>query len=116
GDEFVDRGVDRRVLAADTGTGEEPGEEEVPGCERECRRHSGDQVETQGDDEQLLPAEPVGELAEEERPQAGADDVDRPGQADLCRADVQTGPVLGEPGSDTADHRDLETVEDPDTA
>ena len=43
-DEFVDRGVDRGVLAADAGTGEEPGDEEVPRRERECRCHRCGQV------------------------------------------------------------------------
>src|SRR5699024_9015663 len=82
-DEFVDRGVHRRVLSTDAGTGEEADEEEVPGGEGERCGDRGHQIEDQGDDEQLAASEAVGELAEDDRADAGAEDVDRAGGADV---------------------------------
>jgi len=67
-DQLVDRRVDRRVLAADARAGEEAGRVEVPGGEREGGGDRGQDVDAEGDQEQLLAAEPVGELAEEEGP------------------------------------------------
>ena len=57
---------------------------EVPrGVHREGREHGGDRVDAERDQEQLLPAEPVGELAEEQGADARAGDVRRSGDADL---------------------------------
>ena len=50
-----------------------------------------DEVDAEGDEEQLLAAEPVGELAEEQRADAGAGDVDRPGQADVGAGHAEPG-------------------------
>jgi hypothetical protein len=67
GDQLVDGGVDRGVLAADAGAGEEAGDEEVERGGRERRRDGGHEVEPERDREQLLAPVAVGELAEEER-------------------------------------------------
>ena len=87
GDQFVDRGVDCRVFAADAGAGEEAHHEEVPGRKGERGRDSGREVDRQGEHEQLLATEAVGQLAEEQRAQAGARDVDGCGHTDLGGAD-----------------------------
>src|SRR5699024_5342499 len=100
GDELVDRGVDRRVLAADPGAGEEAAEEEVPGGEREGRGDGRHEVEHEGPQEELLAAQPVGELSEEQRAEACADDVDGTGDADLGGADLQAAALLCESGGD----------------
>src|SRR5699024_2626015 len=112
-DEFVDRGVDRRILSADAGTGEEADEEEVPGGEGERCGHRGHQVEDQSDDEQLAAPEAVGELAEDDRADAGTEDVDRAGGADVGGTHLDAAAVFGQACGDVADHRDFEAVEDP---
>ena len=84
-DQFVDGRVDRRVFATDARPREEPGDEEVPRRKSESRCHGGRQINHQGQHEQLLPAEPVGQLAEEQRAEAGTGDVDGGGYADLRR-------------------------------
>jgi hypothetical protein len=67
-DELVDGRVDGRVLAADAGPGEEPAGVEPQRVHRERGQHGRHQVQDQGDDEQLLAPEPVGQVAEEQRP------------------------------------------------
>jgi hypothetical protein len=52
-------------------------------------------------------------VAEEQRSQASARDVDRGGEADLRLGEPDAGAVLGEAARDRADDRDLEAVEDP---
>jgi hypothetical protein len=91
--------------------GDEPGEEEVPRRERERRGHGRDDVDPQGEHEQLLAAEPVGQLAEEQGTQAGPDDIERSGDADAGRGRGDAAAVLGQAGCHRADDRDLETVQ-----
>jgi hypothetical protein len=55
----------------------------------------------------------VGEMAEEQRAQAGAGDVDGGRRADLALRQPDARAVLGEAAGDRADDRDLEAVEDP---
>ena len=80
---------------------------------RERRQHGGDRVDGERDQEQLLPAEPVGELAEEQRAQTGAGDVDRAGHADVGAAEAQAGVGRLQRLGHRADDGDLEPVEDP---
>ena len=54
--------------------------------EGEGRRDGRGDVDAERDQEELLAAEAVGELAEEERADAGAGDVDGGGGADLRRS------------------------------
>ena len=86
------------------------------GRRRERRRDGGHQVDRQGHHEQLLAAEPVGEVAEEQRAEAGAGDVDRGGLADLALGDARARSPSRSGGGDRADDRHLEAVEDPDRA
>jgi hypothetical protein len=74
-----------------------------------------DQVHDQRREEQPLAAEPVCELAEEQRAHARARDVDRPRCQHLAVAEREPAVLLGQPRSDRADDRDLEAVEDPDS-
>ena len=115
GDQLVDRRVDRGVLAADAHAGEEAAHEEVPGVERERGRHRGDQVERERDHEELLAPVAVGELAEEQRAEAGARRR-RARRRSRCRrcVEVDAASGLGQARRDRADDRHLEPVEDPD--
>jgi len=70
GDELVDRGVDRRVLAPDARARDRAGEEEVPGREGERPGHRGGDVDAEREHEELLAPEAVGELSEEQRAEA----------------------------------------------
>ena len=76
---------------------EEPAGEVPRGVHRERRQHGGDRVDAERDQEQLLPAEPVGELAEEQGADAGAGDVDGAGEADVEA--VRPRPVLRAPSA-----------------
>jgi hypothetical protein len=116
GDQLVDGGVDGGVLTADAGAGEEPARE-VPGrVHRERREHGGHGVDAERDEEQLLAAEPVRQLPEEEGPDAGAGHVDGSREADVEARQPQAG-VLGlQCLRHRPDDRDLEPVEDPDGA
>jgi hypothetical protein len=53
-------------------------------------------------------------VAEEERSEARAGDVDRGGGSDLRLRQLDAGALLGQPARDRADDRHLEAVEDPD--
>jgi hypothetical protein len=64
-DELVHGRVDGRVLAADAGPGEELAGVEVGRIPGERGGHRGHEVQDQGDHEQLLAAEPVGQVAED---------------------------------------------------
>ena len=112
-DQLVDRGVDGGVLAADAHAGEEAGAEVPQRRHRERRQHGGDGVDAERDQEELLAAEPVGELTEEERPDAGAGDVHRTGEADVEAAQPEPGVGRLQGLRHRADDRDLEAVEDP---
>ena len=76
----------------------------------------GGDVEAERDQEELLAAEAVGELAEEERADAGSGDVDGGSGADLRRRDRDPAARLRQARGDRADDRHLEAVEDPDRA
>ena len=116
-DQLVDRGVDRRVLAADAESGQEPEQEEPPRREGQRGQRRREQVDAQGDHEQLLAAEPVGEPAEEQRAHAGPSDIDRGAEAgDLGLGDVQPAARLADLPGDVADDGDFQAVEDPDGA
>ena len=74
-DPFLDRRVDRRVLAADAGAGDEAAEGEQGEVVGECGRAGGERVHRQRDPEQALAAPAVGEPAEAERAEHRADQV-----------------------------------------
>ena len=82
-DQLVDGRVDGGVLAADAHAGQEPRAEVPQRRHRERRQHGRDDVDAERDQEELLAPEPVGQLAEEQRSDAGARDVDRARQADV---------------------------------
>ncbi len=113
GDQLVNRRVDGGVFAADPGAGEKACDEEIPRRESECGGNGGDQIHREGQHEEIAPPEAVGQVTKEQRTQAGARDVDRRCHADLCGVEFDTAALLGEAGRHVADHRDLETVEDP---
>jgi hypothetical protein len=62
--------VDRGVLASDARSGDEPAGEAPDRVHREGGEHGARQVDAEGDHEQLLPTEPVGQLPEHERAEA----------------------------------------------
>src|SRR5207245_7649932 len=69
-------------------------------------------VETERDDEELAPAEPVEEIAEEQRPRDFPEEVDRGSPPDVDAAQVQ-GVLALQHRPDEAGDRDLEPVEHP---
>src|SRR5207244_13130602 len=91
---------------------EEPEEHEDRVGERERGQTVRDQVETERDDEELAPAEPVGEIAEEQRPRDLPEEVDRGSPPDVDAAQVQ-GVLALQHRPDEARDRDLEPVEHP---
>ena len=118
GHHLVDRGVDRRVLAADSHARDEPRPVE-PGepdpaavVDRERRKPGAEQVQEEGDDEQPLPPELIGHPSEDERADDLADEVDRRDQPDLGRGHVER-VGLDEDARHRARDRDLQAVEDP---
>jgi hypothetical protein len=115
GDQLIDGRVDRGVLPADAEAGQEPEQEEPPRGEGQRGQRGGGEVGAQGDHEQLLAAEPVGEPAEEQRAQARAQHVGRraePGHLGL--GDVDPAARLGELPGDVADDGYFQAVEYPD--
>ena len=89
GNQLVDGGVDRSVLPADAGAREEPEEHEDRIGERERGQGVRDQVEAERGDEEPAAAEPVGEVAEEQRPRDLADQVHRGRRPHFDAAQVQ---------------------------
>ena len=72
----------------------------------------GDQIERERDEEQPLAPEPIGEPAEEQRPQHRAGEIGTAHQADLGVGEMQPRAFL-ERRRDGAGQRHLETIEDP---
>ena len=113
-DELVDRGVDRAVLAADPEAGEEAAHVEPQRREREGRQHRRQQIDAERHHEQLLAAEAVGQLPEDERADAGAGDIERRCQSGHVRGgDADTRALLGQAAGDPSDDRHLQAVENP---
>jgi hypothetical protein len=113
GDELVDRRVDRGVLAADARTGEEAEEHERPEAECEGGRDRGDQVEAEGDDEELASPQAIRQIAEADRPAAGAEHIRGARLPELGGGEPECSSLL-EAGADRPDDRHLDAVEDPD--
>ena len=114
GDQLVDRRVDRAVLAANAEPGEEAAHVEPQGREREGRERRRQQIDAERDHEQLLAAEAVGELAEEERADARAGDVQRSRESGHVRGgDPDAGTLLAKATRDATDDRHFKAVENP---
>ena len=79
-DQLVDRRVDRRILAADAHAGDEPPDVEEPRRGREPGDSAPDQVDQQGDDEELASSPGVGETSEGQRTDDLAQEVAGSGQ------------------------------------
>jgi hypothetical protein len=117
-DELVDGRVDGRVLTTDPHTGDEAGDPDpvdpslrVPEGQRS--HHATEQVHTQGDHEQVPPAELVGHPAEEECAGDLAEQVDRPdGEGHFRGREIEGGLLADEPFGVAGD-RDLEAVQYP---
>src|SRR5579871_2825067 len=94
--EFLDRGIDRRILAADPCAGQRAEEregEEIPG---EARGDGGDEVDADGDREEPLAAELVREVAEEERTEDRTDEIGAGSKPDLFVRKTEARPMLRE--------------------
>ena len=116
-DHLVDRRVDRRVLPADARARDEPGQVQErhparPGAGRRRGQAAADQVDRQGHREQLLAAELVRQLAEEQRPDYLPHQVDSGDPADGGRRQMQR-LRLGERRRHRARKRDLQPVQHP---
>jgi hypothetical protein len=82
-DELVHGRVDRRVLAADAGSGDEAAGDEPREVHRERGEHAAGEEDRQREHEQPLAADLVSQAAEVEGAETGAEDVRRAGGADL---------------------------------
>ena len=111
-DQLLDRRVDRRVLAADAGAGEETEETVAPEVPGQGGRGGRDEIERERDEEELLAPEPVGQPAEEQRAQDRAEEIGRGGEADVGIRELQRRAFLQGAG-ERAGERDLEPIEDP---
>ena len=111
-DQLLDRGVDGGVFPTDAGARQESEENEAPQVPRERGRRRGHQVDGERDEEQLLAPEPVGQPAEEDRPQHRACEVGTAGEPHVRVGKVQRRAFLQRTG-DGPCQRHLETVEDP---
>ena len=115
---LVDRGVDRRVLAADPHPRDEPrpvepGEPEPAAVvHRERCEPGAEQVQEQRDDQQPLAPERVGLPSEIQRPDDLPEEVDRRDHPDLARRHVER-VGLHQDARHRARDRDLQPVEDP---
>jgi hypothetical protein len=118
GHHLVDRGVDGGVLPADSHACDEtrpvePGEPQPAAVvHRERREPGAEEVQEEGEDEQPLPPELIGEPPEDERTDDLADEVHRRDQPDLGRAHVER-VGLDEDAGHRARDRYLQAVEDP---
>ena len=111
-DQLVDGGVDRRVLTADAGAGDEAEDHHEPESRREAADAAGHQVSDQCRQEDLLAADLVSEPGEDQ----GADDlaqkVDRGQESNLGGGQVQRA-LVRQHGAGGVDDLNLQTVEDP---
>ena len=73
---------------------------------------AGHHVDGQGDEEELLPADPVGQVAEADRAHHRADQVGRGGEADLRLAEAEARALVDRRG-EGADQRHLQPVQHP---
>ncbi len=112
GNQHVERGVDRRVLTADAGAGEEAAEREGPKIPRERRCGRRDQINRERDEEEFLAAPAIRQPAEEQRAQHRAGEIRRARDADIEVGKLQHRARLERPRH-RAGERDFETVEDP---
>jgi hypothetical protein len=116
-DQLVDGRVDRRVLAADAHAGDEPRgvEEHQPThavAQRQRREPAADEVDGQGDREQVAPAQPVRQRTEHERADHLADQINGGQQPHLGGREPQR-VRMGQRVADGAGDADLQAVEDP---
>ena len=112
GNQLVDRRVDGRVFAADRRSGQEPEEGEADEVPRDRRQERGDKVESQCYCEQLLAAEPVGQVTENQCSEDRSSQVGRPEQTDFRAAEMQALRLLKH-GADRPHHGHFQTVDDP---
>ena len=117
GDELVDRRVDCGIFAADTHACDEPGdvEEDDPAAavaKRQCREAAAEEVDAQGDHEEVASTEFVGQPPEEQRADYLAGQVHGGDQPDGRRRQPER-LGLGERVGHRAGHGDLQTIEDP---
>jgi hypothetical protein len=81
--EFLNGGGNRRVLAADACAGDEAEQGKARKVPSECGRGGGDEVDAKGDEEEALATEPIGQPAEQERPEHCAGEIEAAGEPDL---------------------------------
>jgi hypothetical protein len=96
----------------DAQAGEHAEDPEGRGAPREARRHRRREVDGERDDEELLAPGAVGEIAEADGADRGADDVARAAEGDVEGAERERLLVL-QAARDGADDGDLDAVEDP---
>ncbi len=109
---LLDCRIDGSVFAADAGAGEKAERDEAPRIPRQPRGRGRREINDEGDCEQLLAPEPIGQPAEEDRAEHCTGEITASGKADLRIAQSQSGGLLELAGK-RAGQRHFETVENP---
>ena len=110
--QFLDRRVDRRILAADARPGQQPEQRKAREIPRERGRRRRGQVKPEGHKKQFAAAEPVGQIAEQQRAENRADKIGAADGADLGGRETQHRAFLQRAG-DRAGEGHFEPVENP---
>src|SRR6185436_20462327 len=112
GNEFVYRGIDRRIFAADAESGEEPAHQESKEIVGKGRGKRRAQVNREGKQEQAFPAKAVREPAKKQGAEHGATNIGRTGPADLRGRKTERIRPL-ENAAYRADQRNFQPVQHP---
>ena len=110
--EFLNGGIDRRIFAADAGTGEEAQHRKRDEARRETRRNRRARIQPERDEEQPAASVTIGQRAENDRADDRAGDVHGSGVADLRGTEAEAGGPRERAGK-RADERDFESIDDP---
>ena len=110
--QFLDRRIDRRILAADAGAGQKAEQGETGEIPRAGGGRGRGQVDGKSDEEQFAPSEPVGQIAEEQRAGDRPGEIEAADRAHLGGGEMQHRALLQGAG-DRAGQGHFEPVEDP---
>ena len=110
--QLLDRRIDRGVLAADAGAGQKPEQRIACDAPGQRRRRGGRKIKRQGDEEQFLAADPIGQPAEAQRAEHRAGKIATVGKPDVDIRKMQCRAFLQRTGQ-RARQRDLKPVQNP---
>ena len=112
GNQFLDGRIDGRIFAADAAAGEEAKHEEGEAVPGEAGQRRRNKVDNDGDEEEHFASESIGQPAEKQRANNGAEKVGAARQSNLGIGEMKRR-ALFQGRRDRAGERDLESVENP---